>query len=390
MNLLSVSDKLANLEHSSIQFAALSCLNNDMQFLICQQCQSICPNNAIVPGNPTIFKKDNCTSCQACLPSCPTGAFQADDDVSNLLNCVTRIEGKSIELLCERHPNPESGLNPETTGLRVRGCLAGLGSGALLALAAMGLEQVTLRTDSCHQCNWQDLSKTVHRQTEMADAFLSGWKDTLIVRCVDSIEEPVERPFMDVKNPPLSRRDLFRMIGRQGQAAVARAMESSRAANGHRLGRDRLRILAAITHLPKPDFPDQVCLDGLDFAVLSINDTCTACGTCARACSTDALSFNLVEDGKKYELRFNPRNCTGCEICTHVCTSASITVDHHPAYGQVFGEEAVLLSGGELVKCDRCGTRTAKRDGASLCPICEYRRENPFGSKLPPGIRKNL
>ena len=116
--------------------------------------------------------------------------------------------------------------NSESIGIQIHGCLAGLGTGAYLTLSALGLERIILRTDACSSCKWHSLSPEIHNQAERANRFLSAWNKMDNVTCLDEIKAPVERPLWDVKNPPLSRRDLFRMMARQGQVAMARAMEN--------------------------------------------------------------------------------------------------------------------------------------------------------------------
>jgi ferredoxin len=202
------------------------------------------------------------------------------------------------------------------------------------------------------------------------------------------IESPVERPVWNVKNPPLSRRDLFRMMARQGQAAMARAMEKGVTASRHQPGRDRLRLLTAMSHLPEPPVLQNE-LEGFDFATLTISVSCTACGACGRACPTEALCFEKNEEEMTFSISFFAQNCIGCDLCDHVCLPGAITLDHAPTFEQVFGaKEPVIAEAGQMVRCERCRTFMAVREGLKLCPLCEYRRIHPFGSVLPQKVVK--
>lgn len=176
------------------------------------------------------------------------------------------------------------------------------------------------------------------------------------------------------------------MVARQGQMAIARAMENGQVQQGRHPGRDHQRVSTAVEHLYKTHDDAIPEIRELNFASVSVTETCTACGVCARVCPTGALQFEKSEEEVTYALKFSPRQCIGCELCTHVCLPAAISVDHEPTFTQIFGAEAVVLREGELVKCEHCGLLMAKRGDAHLCSLCEYRQTHPFGSMLPPGL----
>jgi ferredoxin len=188
-------------------------------------------------------------------------------------------------------------------------------------------------------------------------------------------------------NPPLSRRDLFRLAAHQGQVAIGRAIENGQTASELRPGRDRLRMLGAIGHLP--DITENTAsFSGMDFAWLSVTQACTACGVCGHACPTGALQFEKSEAGATYTMTLSARKCIGCEICVHVCASEALFLNHETTFTQVFDVETVTLQAGDLIRCDRCRTPIAARPGIKLCPLCEFRRTHPFGSSLSPGARQ--
>jgi ferredoxin len=296
------------------------------------------------------------------------------------------LENNAIELVCAKNSAAEQGFTPDVVGVRVRGCLAGLGAGTYMILAALGLEPVIVRTDACGTCDWGALRGEVESQVSQARRLLAPWDKTQTVRCLPVLENPVERPLWRADNPPLSRRDLFRLAARRGQVAIGRAIESGHTTAELRPGRDRLRLLGAMGHLP--DFTEnKSSLVGMDFAWLSVTETCTACGVCGRACPTGALCFEKSEDETTYSLTFSARKCIGCEMCVHVCAPEALFLNHEPTFAQVFDAEMVTLQAGELTRCGRCKTSIAARPGVQLCPLCEYRRTHPFGSSFPPGAK---
>ncbi len=388
MTLLNAAERLASIDRSQIVLDSICCLYSQDQYSACAACFNICPVKAITAGKPPSLNSELCQSCLACIPACPVGAYRADDDVSNLLNCATHVEDQSVELLCSLHPQPKTGSDSESIGIQIHGCLAGLGSGAYLTLYAVGLTRVISRTDACHTCAWQSLGPEIHRQAERANRLLSAWGKSDTVTCSDEIKWPVGRVIWDAKNPPLSRRDLFRMLARQGQITMARAMENGLSTSRRQPGRDRLRLLSAVSHLPAPSV-SEAALNDFGFATLTISKSCTACGICAKACPTEALHFLRNEEEMTFSISFSVQKCIGCDVCEHVCQPDAITINHAPTFEQVFGAtEPSVLQAGPMVRCERCKTFMAAREGVTLCPLCEYRRTHPFGSLLPKKIVK--
>ncbi len=384
MSLFDAAERFASIDRSQVVFNSKHCLHAQDQHSSCTACFDVCPVNAITPGKPPVLMLESCQACLACIPACPVGAFRADDDVSSLLNCATHVEGLGIELICGLHPRPATSENSENIGIRIHGCLAGLGSGAYLTLSALGQERVFLRMDACGDCKWGSLAGEIECQAERANRFLSAWDKEDSVVCVSQIDAQVERPVWDVKNPPLSRRDLFRMLGRQGQVAMARAMENGVTTSKRQPGRDRMRLLSAVSHLPGYSSASSVRLNGFGFAALGISDDCTACGTCAKACPTEALRFEKNQEETAFKLVFSPKNCISCDLCVHVCVPAAITLEHDPIFESVFSaKEPVVVNSGELIRCERCKAIMAARSGLRVCALCEYRRKHPFGSMLP-------
>jgi len=377
VSLLNAAERFASIDRSEIFLDPKCCLHTQDQHSDCAACFEICPDQAIIVGKPPEFNAQKCGSCLACLPVCPVGAFHADDDVADLLTSATHVEDQPLELLCGLHPHPESGINSESLGIQIQGCLAGLGIGALLALSALGLKRLTLRTDACSSCKWHSLHSEIRQQAERASRF-----GNVAITCVDKIAAPAERLLWTSKNPPLSRRDLFRMMAKQGQVALARAMENGVTASKRQPGRDRLRLLSAFTHLPEAS--TTTSLHGFRFAIITISKSCTACGACGRACPTEALRFEKNDEAMTYSLLFSAQNCIDCNLCEHVCVPDAITINHEPTFEQVFSvKEAQVVESGSLVRCERCKSMMAVRDDVKLCLLCEYRRIHPFGSVLP-------
>jgi ferredoxin len=386
-----MADRVAAIERSTVTLNAPRCLHAHSTFSACQACSAVCPVGAIQPGKPPVLNAEACETCLACLPICPTGAFSADDAVPALLNCAARVEGAAIEIICQRHPRPEDGLAAGNTAIRVPGCLAGLGAGAFVALIALGTPQVFVRAEACAQCAWASLQPRLEENLNQARRLLEPWGRAAALTTVITPPEPAaERPVWESSNPPLSRRDLFRMASRRGQVVAARAMTDDAAPAQHAPSRERQRLWNALQHLPRewPNDPSALSV-GPGYASVRVGEACNACGACARICPTGALQLETqLEPAPVYRLTFLPWACMGCDACTHACLPGAVALDPAPTFEAVFGqpEPAVLREGG-LARCKRCRAWMAAQPGVELCPTCSFRRQNPFGSRPIPAMK---
>jgi ferredoxin len=386
---LSIAERLAAIDRSVVTFDPGRCLHSFHRGSICNECITLCPVGAIESGQPPSLDSDACTSCLACLPVCPTGAFSADDTFVSLLTFVARSDAKWIDIVCDGHPNGEIGPSGSEFGIRIRGCLAGLGVGTYISLIALDMEHIDVRLDACKECPWRDLHHRIKITVAQSTALLSSWDKANSVRVVYGSDGELfnERPLWDADNPPLSRRDLFRMASRQVQIAAARSMTKAKVSDARRPSRERIRIMQALNRLPERCSRGFTPPDSLGFTSLYISDDCTACGVCARACPTGALRFER-RAGPTFHLAYIPQECIGCNICAQTCLPQAISLNIRPTFNDVFSvKNTISLSEGNLTRCQKCNSLFVARTISNLCPLCEYRRKNPFGSKLPPGFK---
>jgi ferredoxin len=265
--------------------------------------------------------------------------------------------------------------------------------GAFVALGALGVRQVHVRADACAPCAWASLKPRLEQNIEQARRLLESSGSAAIVAIVSTApaQPALERPVWEADNPPLSRRDLFRLASRRGQVVAARAMSDDAPSAAHAPSRERQRLWKALEHLPRDQRQDPGPLPaGPGYAAVRASDACSACGACARLCPTGALQLQLnTEASPNYRLTFLPWACIGCDACTHACLPGALALDPAPTLEAVFGpREPVVLQSGELVRCARCKTWMAARPGTTLCPTCDYRRQHPFGARPVPPRRQ--
>jgi ferredoxin len=302
-----------------------------------------------------------------------------------LYTWATQIERPAIELICGPHPAAKLGVADGRPAIQIKGCLASLGVGVYAGLNALGFSRIRVRTDACAACRWQKLEPTIEKQAEQANVFLAGRGAPIKITCLERIEHQVERPLIQAKYRPLSRRDLFRLNSAQVTPGPAHELTPARTSADQAINSDRLRLMAAAQRLPAPETPESLSIAELDFAVPEVSDSCLACGTCARACPTHALRFETDKSHLTYMLNVETGLCIGCGLCEHGCAPAAITVNHTPVYEQIFPSRVIALKSGALMKCKNCGALIVKRPGVQLCAICATRQNNPFHSSLPPG-----
>lgn len=391
MNLLALIEQLAEAAASpaGVSLDAERCLHSRDKLSGCEACFTLCPTGAIEPGKPPTLNQEACIQCRACLPVCPAQAYQSADEIIPLLKQAMRIKGKRLELVCGPHPDEQMGLPDVSAAFLTRGCLAGLGAGAYLALLALGYDQIILRTDACADCPLGALHSKIEEQATAVQNLLHTWPQSGSLHITGPLNRAslVRRAIRLADTPPLSRRELFRLNKEQSSTTPAWLEEGE---GGARPGANHRFITAALANLGRPDpaHPELV-LDGLGLATIAVAaDTCTACGVCARACPTNALHF-IEEEPGVFRLSFAAPNCIGCELCAHVCLPEAITVDHAPSWQQLFATELpVTLLAGQLVSCERCSSRFFAREGQRYCAICELRRQDPFAFRLPPGLER--
>jgi energy-converting hydrogenase A subunit P len=382
---LSLFERLVPPDQSKVSLQPARCLHATNRFSACTSCFELCPVDAIHAGKPPALDAERCVNCLACVAVCPVGAFSAKDAVTDLLESAARLETGVIELLCAPHSQGELGLAASNTAVRVKGCLAGLGPGAYLALARLGFTQAIVRTDACAGCAWGNLYPQVESQVTQAKQILQAWGRADFLISTDVKTGLVKRPVFKVDEPAISRREMFHFVSNKGKSAVGRLVHEQPARKDGKFSPNRLRTLNAVTGLLADAPQEDPRLPGSGFALAAVSEACSACGVCARTCPTGAIRF-INEKDVRYQLLFLPRDCVNCQACVTVCLPKALTLEDSPSFSQVFKTQGLmLLSQGELIRCTSCNVLFTPKEMEKLCPICQRRQKNVNGPVLPPG-----
>lgn len=383
MNLFSVAGKLAPAEQPPVALTASRCVRAKDKLATCELCVRACPVNAIRLSAPIALDDKVCVACGLCLRICPVGAFTGDDGTTDLFNGVARLNAQVVELVCSRHPQAEKGMDENATVIRTNACLASLGSSAYLRLLAQ-VSSLAIRLDACAECS---LGRA---QPEIAHAFDAArqlFPDRARAISVQPDAQAKTRVVYEAKAPPVSRRDFLRVLTGESVRTAVRAFanESDETPTGSALPRERVRLVNVLRQLALADPNVPISFTGA--SRLRADDQCTACGVCARACPTGALRFSTRENSH-YRLTCSVAQCTDCGMCLDVCEPQALQRAGTPTLAEFSASEPITLHAGALKQCAKCNAWFAAHIAGNLCPICDFRRRNPFGSLRPRAMRE--
>ena len=384
MNLLSIAGRMAAPDRPPIMLDTKRCVHAHNRFSKCDACITSCPVGALQLSKTIELNEQACIACAACLPVCPVGALSGDDGAKDLGHCISRLPQKEvIELVCAQHTAADSGPAGTSAAIRTDGCLASFGPSVYAWLLASGTTQVIVRLDACASCSLGKVQPQITRTLASVSQLTVANDATKRVLALEASRADWKpRPLITTKNPPLSRRDLFRALVSEGPKLAAQILpfEENSATEAKTPPLERRRLLNALKRLGA-DGVSIASENDLGVVKLSANEKCTACGACARVCPTGALRF--VSQGDNFRLTIVPSACTDCGACLALCAPAALQRNGVPSFAELTASEPMVLRADALRVCVKCGAKYAGETAGDLCSICRFRLENPFGSRLP-------
>lgn len=343
---------LEQLESSKIAVNQNRCVLVRNRNARCMRCAKACTSGCIsFDAEEGIFvSPEKCIGCGTCATMCPTGALiPKDPDDSTFLRQMAQAaqanEGDAV-VVCEQLLHQLSGSYDPAKVVSVP-CLGRVDEGSCLALAAMGVEKVTLVHAECEGCPYAPGLTTARTVAETANGLLEVWASPTRVRVTGKPPISVrkegglgydisKRSFLsDVKDTckeaaavaagsaltsvqPASKRPaskepkptLYQKVQRDGTLA-------------HHVPNRRKRLVAAVRRLGEPQ---DVMIDTRLWGHVMIDpDRCTSCRMCATFCPTGALAKAQSEEGAP-RLEHAPSICVKCRTCEIICPAQALEI----------------------------------------------------------------
>ncbi|NOZ72190.1 MAG: 4Fe-4S dicluster domain-containing protein, partial [Chloroflexi bacterium] len=201
-------------------------------------------------------------------------------------------------------------------------------------------------------------------------------------------------PLTESSQPQVSRRGLFKALGKVVQQRTSEVLENLPDQPTGTLPVDQRlpahippsrkhlnEHLAGLLPLPSEQLPadDELPADSIPYGQVQIDASrCSGCNLCARFCPTGALTFSATtaevdaELPVPFTLTFQADLCLDCNICVIICPEDALTLADTVS-GEVIRHPATqTLIADDLVPCANCGvpTRPITSDSPPLCYIC--------------------
>ncbi|WP_147454031.1 4Fe-4S dicluster domain-containing protein [Tessaracoccus antarcticus] len=240
--------------------------------------------------------------------------------------------------------------------VEVPGCVRDLPLHRFVDLSLAGVRDVALTPCSC--CTPEDLATVVEQ-----------WRAALgtLLRFVITETTPV-RAWSWSLSPtrvPVERRGLLGLRTAE-QAWPTHAPEAD----------DHARLLTSLRAAGVTSLAQQAP------GVALLASGCTACGVCVAACPHDALTLTLA--GDQTSLLQAPDACRGEQQCVALCPVTALSVSGPLPWSDVLEAAPRVLATLSMAVCQRCQARFPADSGSTWCEPCRLRRNDPFGSHLPP------
>lgn len=351
----------------------------------CALCIASCPKGAIsLDGQVLTLDSNACNSCGVCHSICPNGAFEIKgfDDSWYSARIAEKAPDSSFRFSCAFGARDAHLLVP---------CLSRLTEALVLEPLARGFGAVEILCPDCTACDFGGAEG--HRKAVLERASLFARMVGLDSGRILLRETPfVPTPSTLVSDPPVSRRALFGILGRDVLASARTAVSPQEAGDlltdgeKFRKGIEKKEESAKRVHLRSllRSFSQrdsiQVGSQGGFLWDLAVSSRCLGCNVCEQLCPTSAIVRE--EDEKTFRLVFSPDRCTACGICVDSCLPRAIRPKETLDLSLLAGDGTIELFSSSKQKCVLCRIDFLG-DQEGLCNLCKTtnRKRETFAKK---------
>lgn len=350
MRIANMIDLIGNISGRSIDVFQERCVSVRNRNADCLRCAEACTSGCIqVLGGQLVVNPVVCIGCSTCATACPTAALCAKNptDYELLLKCetVSRETCGEAVIICDKVMETAS-TRIDRDKVAVVPCLGRIEESLVVALAADGVDRITLVDALCNTCTYHngfDMASTV---VQTADVLLQTWHSNAQVRIAHKLPGHVARKQEAYDH---GRREFFSAVKKQAtQAAGTVAVDTIDEKLGtekppeesifsklqvnqegvlpHFVPDRRDRLLDGLARLGQPD--DVLLGTRLWGHVMMDADKCRSCYMCATFCPTGALRKLVYPDhtDTAHGVGHSPSQCVKCRTCENICMEHAITI----------------------------------------------------------------
>ena len=338
----------------------------------CNHCSNVCPTSSIeVKNNCLTINPDTCIQCGSCANACPTQAISsAALPHESWLNIARSLPDHStIWICCEEHPLAQEHLSHLVT----LPCLAHLDEVHLLIMAHYNIKLILLH-NSCESCAKAQAKTLIDKTLQSAQRFADTWNISLDIKQKEETSKEESCYPLQHDKGGYSRRGFFGSLGESikhlGYSIAESAFESAfpdqspAPTLAHELTQApgklivfmplRNTLLLNILFEEQQANPPQkqTIIETRFWGQVTIDNSCTNCGMCARFCPTQAL-IHLGEEPTSFVFgKHNPpgpdhgfrcSDCIQCRLCEDICPTKALHVHGRISSTVLFDLEPVVL-----------------------------------------------
>ncbi len=334
----------------------------------CNNCEIVCPTNAIVIGENSLpaINFSTCVTCGACLSTCPNEALSLDEfNVTNFF--FDFIESQDNLISCRKNVP----------------CIASLSVEHMISMAILK-QDILLDMGHCGSCEIAPKCEALIRKNhEEATYLLEAMQNTATIKLEniayeDKVATKERREFLNTLNlntVAKVKHNFESEVKKASDELVAHTLQKTDIAllKKKSIPNRRKIFFTAIKRAKRPSQYHIVDATEVTFTSQKImnEEACTACQMCYRVCPTGALS----SDTKNSKIDFDPFLCIKCSICHDVCAPDAITLSSSYNIKEFFEPTLQNLIAFNVRRCDECNAVFSTNTEDTLCHRCKIEDE---------------